>query len=224
MKTHSTALTRPRSAFGVAKATVVERMLTLIMSAKPQTPSATSESANECERPKTIVATPNSVTVASSAGPTRASSGRRGVEGLGRDREQEPAGGGARDDAELRRGRAQGEGRAEVLCGDELRRQGSCCRRPERRRSAAERREHEKRPETIGRRERDDEEERRRDERDRVRERDDQPTRIAAGELARRQREQRDREELRDADEAEVERVLVDRVDLPPDADRDDLG
>ena len=146
------------------------------------------------------------------------------VEELGPDREQEPAEGGAGDDAELRRGRAQGERRAEIFGSHELGRQGPCSRRPERGRGAAKRREREERPEAVGRCDRDDEQERRRDERHRARERDDQPARITVRELTRRQREQRDREELRDADEAEVEGVLVDRVHLPPDADRDDLG
>ena len=45
MKTISTALTRPRSSFGVISATVVERMLTLIMSTNPAMPSAATESA-----------------------------------------------------------------------------------------------------------------------------------------------------------------------------------
>ena len=40
------------------------------------------------------------------------------------------------------------------------------------------------------------------------------------GELAGRQREQRQRQELGEADEPEVERAVADRVDLP--ADRDD--
>ena len=41
------------------------------------------------------------------------------------------------------------------------------------------------------------------------------------GEVPGRQREDRQRRELEEADQAEVERVLVDRVDLPPDRDRD---
>ena len=47
MNTISTALTRPRRSSGVASATVVERMLTLTMSAKPLTASASSESGND---------------------------------------------------------------------------------------------------------------------------------------------------------------------------------
>ena len=42
----------------------------------------------------------------------------------------------------------------------------------------------------------------------------------AVGQLTGRQREQQEREELRQADKPEVERVLANRVDLP--ADRDD--
>ena len=44
----------------MASATVVERMFMLIMSAKPLTASATSESTNQCERPNTTMLTPNS--------------------------------------------------------------------------------------------------------------------------------------------------------------------
>ncbi len=39
------------------------------------------------------------------------------------------------------------------------------------------------------------------------------------GEVSRREREQREREEHREADDPEVERVAVDRVDLPSDRD-----
>src|SRR5665213_3309124 len=46
-KTISTAFTRPRSSFGVTSATVVLRMLTLTMSTKPPTASATSESGSQ---------------------------------------------------------------------------------------------------------------------------------------------------------------------------------
>ncbi len=55
MNTISTAPTRPRSSFGVTSATVVERMFMLIMSTKPLTASAASESGRERERPKTTM-------------------------------------------------------------------------------------------------------------------------------------------------------------------------
>jgi len=46
---------------------------------------------------------------------------------------------------------------------------------------------------------------------------------VAIGELARREREQRQRQELRQADETEVERPVANRVDLPADCDDDHL-
>ena len=55
---------------------------------------------------------------------------------------------------------------------------------------------------------------------DRKPRRDHEPPLDAVGELACREREDRQRHEFREPDEAEVERVAVDRVDLP--ADRDD--
>ena len=64
MKTISTAFTLPRSASGVASAVIIERMFMLIMSAKPLTASATIESGNELESPKTITRALNLMTVA----------------------------------------------------------------------------------------------------------------------------------------------------------------
>ena len=58
---------------------------------------------------------------------------------------------------------------------------------------------------------------------DHERDREDPASREPVGELARRQREQRQRDELHQPDQAEVERVAVDRVDLPADRDRDHL-
>ena len=55
MNTISTAPTRPRSSFGVTSATVVERMLTLIMSTKPATASAASVSGSHFDAPQTTL-------------------------------------------------------------------------------------------------------------------------------------------------------------------------
>ena len=52
MKTISTASTRPRSSSGVTIATVVERMFMLIMSTKPLTASAASESGSQLREPE----------------------------------------------------------------------------------------------------------------------------------------------------------------------------
>ena len=62
MNTPSTALTRPRSAFGVASATVVERMFIENMSTKPLTASASAESQNQRESPKTTMLAPKAPT------------------------------------------------------------------------------------------------------------------------------------------------------------------
>ena len=77
MNTISTAFTRPRSASGVASATIVARMFMLIMSAKPLTASAASESANERESPKTTMLAPKTPTTTSSVRPASRCSGRR---------------------------------------------------------------------------------------------------------------------------------------------------
>ncbi len=77
MKTISTALTRPRSSFGVISPTVVERMLTLIRSTNPAMPSAATESSIDRESPKTIMHAPKIPTTTSSVGPARVWSGRR---------------------------------------------------------------------------------------------------------------------------------------------------
>ena len=49
------------------------------------------------------------------------------------------------------------------------------------------------------------------------------PPRDAIGELAGRQREERQRQELGEPDEPEVERAVADRVDLPADRDNHHL-
>ena len=53
--------------------------------------------------------------------------------------------------------------------------------------------------------------------------RGDSPPRQTVGDLARRQREQRKRQELHQSHEAEVEWIAADRVDLPADRDREHL-
>ena len=77
MKTISTALTRPRSASGVASAVIIERMFMLIMSAKPLTASAANESANELDSPNTTMLPPKTPTTTSSLRPAIPRSGRR---------------------------------------------------------------------------------------------------------------------------------------------------
>ena len=77
MNTHSTALTRPCSCGGVSIVTAVWRMLTLIMSTKPVTQSAASESGSHFESPNTIIPPPNIATTTRSVGPAGVWSGFR---------------------------------------------------------------------------------------------------------------------------------------------------
>ena len=76
MKRLLNADTRPRSASGVRSCASVFRITTLTLSAAPAVASAASESGNQRERPKTMVATPKSTTARSSAGPARRNGGR----------------------------------------------------------------------------------------------------------------------------------------------------
>ena len=55
----------------------MERMFMLIMSAKPATASAASESGSDFDSPKTIIIAPNVATTTSSVGPARWRRGRR---------------------------------------------------------------------------------------------------------------------------------------------------
>ena len=71
MNTDSTAFTRPRSSFGAATAAIVERMFMLIMSTKPLTARAATESQSVFERPKTTIETPNVATTTRSVVPVR---------------------------------------------------------------------------------------------------------------------------------------------------------
>ena len=56
------------------------------------------------------------------------------------------------------------------------------------------------------------------------RQRHDQPASETVGGCTRHQHQQQRRQELDDADEAEIERIAGEVVDLPADGDRDDLG
>ncbi len=83
--------------------------------------------------------------------------------------------------------------------------------------------EHEEGPELLCARNRDHEEERRDADAERERGREDEPAREPVGEMPGREREQEQRQELAEADQAEVERRVIDREDLPTDGHRDHL-
>jgi hypothetical protein len=76
MKMLFTAPTRPRSSSGVRIWTSVLRTTTLTLSAAPSTRSAASDSGNDFESPKTIVARPKATTAVSSVRPARSSGPR----------------------------------------------------------------------------------------------------------------------------------------------------
>ncbi len=71
MKIESMALTRPRISSGVESWTRVNRITTLIMSAAPRIINMASDRMKWVESPNTIVAAPNTATVANIVAPTR---------------------------------------------------------------------------------------------------------------------------------------------------------
>ena len=79
--------------------------------------------------------------------------------------------------------------------------------------------EHEERPELVGAVQRHDEQQQRDEDRHRGRAGEQEPPREAVGEVPGREREQRQRRELGEPDQAEVERRVVDLEDLPADGD-----
>ena len=146
------------------------------------------------------------------------------VQRLGLDREQEPARGGAGDGRQLARDRAQGERAGEQVGRDDLRRQRAPGRRAERLGDSGQGGERDEGPELVCALDRDQEQEPCDDRLGQDRRREESHARHPVGDLAGRQREQRQRHELGQPDQAEVECALVDRVDLPADCDCDHLG
>ncbi len=71
-----TAETRPRSASGVPSWMMIWRATMLTSSAMPATTSEANESQKSREKPKAMVASPNTATATNSARPGRASPGR----------------------------------------------------------------------------------------------------------------------------------------------------
>ena len=77
MNSALTAETRPRIASGVCSCTSDERTTTLTMSEAPRVDSAMSDSVNELETPKIIVAIPNNATAPNISRPAWRFNGRR---------------------------------------------------------------------------------------------------------------------------------------------------
>ena len=92
-------------------------------------------------------------------------------------------------------------------------------RRTERGGDARPEREEVERPGLVGARPRHGEQADRHDRVERDRHREHGAPRVPVGEVSCRECEQRQRQEHREPDEAEVERIAIDRVDLPPDRD-----
>jgi len=145
------------------------------------------------------------------------------VQRLRVDRKQEAADGGAGDGRELARDRAEGEGTGEQLCGDDLGCQRAPGRRSERLCDAGHRSQDDERPQLVRSLDRHHEEEPGDDGLGRDRGGKQPNPGQPVGDLACGQREQGQGHELRQTDQAEVERAPVNRVDLPADRDRHHL-
>ena len=135
------------------------------------------------------------------------------------DREQEASECRPADHRELERDGALRERLHEDLLRDERGRQRPARRRPERGRDAGGEREREEGPRLVRAGARDEQQADRDGGVEPDREREDRPAGVPVGEVPRRQRQERQRQEHREPDDPEVERVAVDRVDLPADRD-----
>ncbi len=124
------------------------------------------------------------------------------------------------DDSELVRHAPERNRSRQELGRHDLRRQGAAGRVGERRGGAGDGADGEEGPELVGAGERDQHENRRDHDLEDEADGDDRAARETVGDLPRGQGENQERQEFREPDEAEVERILVDQVDLH--ADRDD--
>jgi hypothetical protein len=146
-----------------------------------------------------------------------------GVHRLGPDREEQAADRRPADRRRLPRNRPERDRTAEQLGRHDLRRQRATRRIPQRGDRAGERRERDELPELVRAPDGHDQKERDADRVGEADDRDERDARQPVGELPGREREERHGEELREADQSEVEGTAVDRVDLPADRDRDHL-
>ena len=144
---------------------------------------------------------------------------RHGVDELRVDREQQAADRRPDDHRRLEHDRPQRERPHEDLARDERRRQRPRGGSTERRRDAGAEREHEERPCRSGSGPGDEEQPDHDGHVERGRDREQRPPRKAIRQVTGRQGEERQRDEHRQPDEPEVERIAVNRVDLPADRD-----
>ena len=145
--------------------------------------------------------------------------GRNPVDQLGVQREQEAADRRADDHRGLEDDRAEGERPDEDLAGHEGRRQGTRCRCSERRRDPRGEREQEERPCLVRAGARDAEQPEHDHDLERDGDRKQRASRKAVGEVSCREREERQRNEHREPDQPEVERIAPHGVHLPADRD-----
>ena len=129
----------------------------------------------------------------------------------------------AGDDADLRGDAPERDRSGEQLGRDDLRGERARRRAADRGRDAGDRPDGEERPQDVHAADGDREQHADGGEVEHERDGGDRPARDAVGDLAGRERQDRQRHELGEAHETEVERVAVDGVDLPPDCDRDHL-
>ena len=129
----------------------------------------------------------------------------------------------ADDDPELVRHAAEGDGSRQELGRHDLRRQGAPRWVAECRGCACKGADCQEGPELVGARERDQHEDRRDHDLEGEPDGDDRAPGEAVGDLSRRQSEDQQRQELGQPDQAEVEWILVDEVDLHADRDDDHL-
>ena len=127
------------------------------------------------------------------------------------------------DDPDLVRHAAQGDRPRQEVRRHDLRRKRASGRVRHRRSDARRHRNQEEGPELVRAGERDRDEHRGDPDLEGEPDRDDEPALDAVGELAGGEREDRQRQKFSEPDEAEVERVLVDRVHLPADRDHEHL-
>jgi hypothetical protein len=141
------------------------------------------------------------------------------VDELRVDREQQAAEGGTADHRELKGDRAMGKRPHQDLLRHERRRHRASGGRAEGRGDARAEREREERPRVVRPAPRHGEEAEGDHCVDRYRDREDGTSRVAVREVPGGERQQRQRDEHREPDDPEVERVPVDLVDLPADRD-----
>jgi len=145
------------------------------------------------------------------------------VDGLGPDRKEQAPDRRARDRRRLARDRAHRQRAGQEVDRNELGYQRAPRRVADRRQRSGHRRKRDELPELARAADRHEEQQRHDGRVGEAPDDHDGNARQPVGKLTRRQRQQRHGRELREPDQAEVERAVVDQVDLPADRHRDHL-